>query len=175
MIPARRWRGLALTAVVAADVVVGLVAALTSPDVLLIAVPLLVALTGRAAFAPEGWAPHLLVLTQVGAYAMATTTPGSAVEWAVAVLTALCVLATHLAFALLAAWPPRAPLPSDTAARTATAFASLGAVAALGGTVGGLVQATPDVWAAWLVPLAVLALGALLWALRDAYLPRVGR
>lgn len=175
MIPARRWRGLALTVVVAADVAVGLVVAVTSPDILILVVPLLVAFTARAAFAPEGWAPHLLVLTQVGAYAMATTTPAAAVEWAVAVLTALCVLATHLAFALLAAWPPRAPLPSDTAGRTATAFASLGAVAALGGTVGGLLQATPDAWAAWLVPLAVLALATLLWALRDTYLPRVGR
>ncbi len=175
MIPSRRWRTLALTAVLVADLVVALVVALASPDILVLVVPLLLAFTARASFAPEGWAPHLLVLTQLGSYAMAVTAPASGLEWVVAVLTGLCVLATHLALALLAAWPPRAPLPRTTAARTATAFGSLGALTAAGGIVAALVQSTPDSWAAWLVPLAVIGLALLLWALRDAYRPRVGR
>lgn len=175
MIAARRWRGLAVAAVAAADVVVVLVVTLASPDTTLLVAPLLLAFTVRAAFAPEGWAPHLVVLTQVGGYAMAVGTPGSAFDWAVAVLTALAVLATHLCLSLLAAWPPRAPLPAATAQRTATGFAVLGALAVLGGLVAALVQATPDSWAAWLVPLAVAALAALLWALRGTYRLGIGR
>jgi hypothetical protein len=175
VIPARRWRGLALAAVVAADLVVVLVVTLASPDVTLLAAPLLLAFTVRAAFAPEGWAPHLLVLTQVGGYAMAVTAPGTALDWAAAALTALAVLGTHLCLSLLAAWPRRAALPTATAQRTATAFAVLGSLAVLGGLVAALVQRTPDTWAAWLVPLAVAAVATLLWALRGSYLPRVGR
>ena len=125
MIPASRWRRLALAGVSAADVLVVLVVAVSSPDILLVVVPLLVALTVRAGFAPEGWAPHGLVLAQVGSYAAAVELTRTGVEWASAVLVAVAVLASHLALTLLAAWPPRAGLPRDTANRTTTAFAAL--------------------------------------------------
>ncbi len=175
MIPATRWRRLAFSVVVLADLLVVLVLALAGPDVLPLAVPLLVVFTARAVFAPEGWAPHLLVLAQVGSYAMVSSTPAAVLDWAVVVLTALAVLATHLALSLLAAWPPRAALPSATAGRTATAFASLGGLAVAGGLAGALAGRTPDTWAGWLVPAAVAATAGLLWVLRSAYRPGVGR
>ncbi len=169
MIPATRWRRLALSVVVVAGVVVSLVVALTSPDVLLIAAPLLVGLTARSVFVPEGWASHGVVLTQVGAYAFAVDGTRTGFDWAAAVLVALAVLATHLSFALLAAWPPRAALPRQTAARTTTAFGVLGSLAVLAGLVGFVATSTPDTWAAWLVPAATLAMAGLLLLLRAPY------
>jgi sterol desaturase/sphingolipid hydroxylase (fatty acid hydroxylase superfamily) len=132
-------------------------------------VPLLLVLTVRGAFVPEGWAPHGLLLTQVGSYAMAVGTTVSGVDWATAVVVALAVLATHLSLSLLAAWPPRAPLPRETLARTTTAFGVLGSVAVAAGLVGALAGATPDSWAAWLVPAAVIALAVLLFVVRGPY------
>lgn len=175
MIPATRWRRLALAGVAAADLLVVLVVAVSSPDILLVVVPLLVALTVRAGFAPEGWAPHGLVLAQVGSYAAAVELTRTGVEWASAVLVAVAVLASHLALTLLAAWPPRAGLPRDTANRTTTAFAALASVAVVAGLVGALASGTPVTWAAWLVPVAVAGLAGLLWLLRGAYQPGPGR
>jgi hypothetical protein len=175
VIAATRWRRLVLAVVALADVVVTLVVAVGSPDILIVVVPLLLALTVRAAFVPEGWAPHGLVLAQAGSYAMAVGAVRTGVDWAAAVLVALAVLATHLGLALLAAWPPRAALPRETANRTATAFGALGSVAVLAGVVGALATATPVAWAAWLVPAAVAALAVVLWLLRGSYDPRPGR
>lgn len=175
MIPATRWRRLALGVVVTADVLVTLVVAVSSPDILVVVVPLLLGLTVRGAFVPEGWAPHGLVLSQAGSYAMAVDVTRTGVDWASAVLVALAVLASHLALTLLAAWPPRAALPHATANRTVTAFAALGSVAVVAGLVGALATGTPVSWAAWLVPAAVVGLAGLLWALRDAYQPGLGR
>ncbi len=169
MIPATRWRRTAVAVVAVAGVAVSLVVALTSPDVLLIAAPLLVGLTARSVFAPEGWAPHGVVLTQVGAYAMAIDGTRTVFDFAAAVLVALAVLATHLSLALLAAWPPRAALPRETAARTTTAFGVLGSLAVLAGLVGVLASSSPDAWAAWLVPAATLAMAGLLVLLRVPY------
>ena len=53
MIAATRWRRLVLAVVALADVVVTLVVAVGSPDILIVVVPLLLALTVRAAFVPE--------------------------------------------------------------------------------------------------------------------------
>jgi hypothetical protein len=175
MIPARRWRGLALGVTAAADAVVVLAVALSTPNLLVFVVLILLALTVRAAFVPEGWAPHGLVFAQIGSYAMAVSAPDDGLGWALAVLTALAVVATHLALTLMAAWPPRAGLPAETASRTATAFAVLGTLAVAAGIVGGLAQATPDSWAAWLVPVGVAALAILLWMLRGPYLRGVLR
>jgi hypothetical protein len=169
VIPATRWRRLVLAVVVAADVLVTLVVAVNSPDILVVVVPLLLVLTVRGALVPEGWAPHGLVLTQVGSYAMAVDTVRTGVDWAAAVLVALAVLATHLGLALRAAWPPRAALPRETANRTTTAFGVLGSVAVVAGLVGALAARTPETWAAWLVPAAVVGLAGLLWVLRGAY------
>lgn len=169
MIPATRWRRLALAVVVAADALVTLVVAVSSPDILLVVVPLLLVLTVRGAFVPEGWAPHGLLLAQVGSYAMAVDATRTGVDWATGVLVALAVLASHLALTLLAAWPPRAGLPRETANRTTTAFAALGSVAVVAGVVGALATGTPVSWAAWLVPAAVAGLAVLLWLLRGAY------
>lgn len=169
MIPATRWRRLALAVVVVADVLVTLVVAVASPDILLVVVPLLLVLTVRGAFVPEGWAPHGLVLAQVGSYAVAVDVTRTGVDWATAVLVALGVVATHLALTLRAAWPPRAALPRETATRTTTAFAALSSVAVVAGLVGALAGGTPVAWAAWLVPVAVIALAALAWLLRGAY------
>jgi hypothetical protein len=169
VIPATRWRRLALAVVVVADLFVTLVVAVNSPDILVVVVPLLLVLTIRGAFVPEGWAPHGLLLGQVGSYAMAVDVTRTGVDWGAAVLVALGVLGTHLAQSLLAAWPPRAGLPRETASRTTTAFAVLGSVAVLAGLVGGLASGSPVTWAAWLVPAAVVGLAALLWVMRGAF------
>lgn len=153
-----------------ADVVITVVVAVLSPDVLLLSVPLLLGLTVRSAFAPEGWAPHGLVLTQLGSYAMASTPPRSALDWSVAVLTAVAVFSTHLATSLLAAWPPRAGLPVATMTRWLTAGAVFGLLAVTAGAVGFVAGTTPDTWAPWLVPAGVAALAGLLWVLRVPYL-----
>jgi hypothetical protein len=166
MIPATRWRRLAVAVVAVGAVLVALVVGMTSPDLLLVAGPLLLGLTLRSAFAPEGWAPHVLVLTEVAAYVLAIDGTRTGVDWAAAVLVALAVLATHLALSLLAAWPSRAPLPRETAGRTTTAFGLLGMLAVLAGVVGALAGSTPDTWAAWLVPASVLTLAGLLLLLR---------
>ncbi len=169
MIAATRWRRLAVAVVSAAGAVVALVVAATSPDSLLVVVPLLLGLTVRSAFLPEGWAPHGLVLTQVGAYTLAINGTRTGIDWAAAVLVALAVLASHLCLGLLAAWPPRAPLPRETAARTSTAFGLLGSLAVLAGVLGALAGSTPDSWAAWLVPASAGALAVLLILLRAPY------
>jgi hypothetical protein len=106
---------------------------------------------------------------------MAVDVTRTGVDWATAVLVAVAVLATHLALTLLAAWPPRAGLPRETATRTTTAFAALASVAVVAGFVGALASGTPVAWAAWLVPAAVVALTVLLWLLRDAYAPGLRR
>ncbi len=159
MIPAARWRAVALAVVVLADLVVlGVVTTLTV-GLLLVAALLLAAATLWGLLRPGGWGALALVLTQVGLVATAGHSPETAADWALAAVAAIAVCATHLTLSLLGAWPVRAALPTPTALRWLSQAAFLAWAAILAAGLGAVAARTPLGAGPW-----VLAAGLLLLA-----------
>ncbi len=172
MIPARRWRRVAATVVVVADLVVlGVVASLLTGLVPFVAVGLLGA-TVWGLWRPGGWGAFALVLSQALGVAVAGHSPTTTVDWALACVAAIAVCATHLALSLLAAWPVRAALPTATAWRWArqAAFLAWAAIAAAG--LGALASATPTGLGPWILAAGLALVAAVTAHLRLAGQPR---
>lgn len=161
MTPARRWRRAAAGVVLAADVLLLLTAAVTAPVPALALVVPLAAVTLWALRGPAGWGAVWLLAGQVltvGLSGVLALGPGG---WALAALSGLLVLATHLSLALLAAFPPGAGLPAATLRRWAGQGALLGAGGGGTALAGFVATGSPTTWGLPVVTAATLALAAL--------------
>ncbi len=156
MIPARRWRRTAVGVVVAADVVLVLLGAAALPGFVPFAVPVLVGATVWGLLRPGGWGALALVVTQVLAVGIPRAAPESLPDWALAAVAAAAVLVTHLALALLAAFPPGAALPVPTLRRWARQAGLLGTLGGVAAGVGLLAGSTPAAWGPWVLAAAFL-------------------
>ncbi|MEO7422181.1 MAG: hypothetical protein ABIU87_07290 [Ornithinibacter sp.] len=159
MIPAARWRTVALAVVVLADLVVLGVVTTLMLGLLAVAALLLAAVTTWGLLRPGGWGALALVLTQVAVVATAGHSPETAADWALAAVAAIAVCATHLTLSLLGAWPVRAALPTPTALRWLSHAAFLAWSAILAAGLGALASRTPLDAGPW-----VLAVGLILLA-----------
>jgi hypothetical protein len=167
MIPATRWRRAAGGAVVAADLVLVLLGGAVLPGFVPYAVVLLAGATFWGLLRPGGWGGFALVLAQVLAIGVPRGVPATVGEWGVAVVSATAILLTHLALALLAAWPAGAALPRETAARWLRQGGGLVLTAVGAGALGVAGTSTPVAWGPWLLAVALVllaAVGATLWA-----------
>ncbi|MGG5260892.1 hypothetical protein [Phycicoccus avicenniae] len=161
MTPARRWRRGAVGVVVAADVLMLLLAALTQPWTgVVLALPL-AALTFWALRAPAGWGALLLLVGQVLTVGLSGILALGLAGWALAAVAGLLLLVTHLALALLAAFPPGAGLPSATLRRWAGQAAVLAAGGAAVAVAGFVATRSPTSWGLPVLAAATVALAAL--------------
>lgn len=166
MIPAVRWRRSAQAMVVVADIVLLLIVVAQRPGGLPFALPLFVGATAWALLRPGSSGSLTLVVVQVFTVGTSRTVPASVTDWAVAAVAAALVLVTHLALALLAAWPPGAALPRTTATRWGRQAGLLAAVGGVAALVGSFATATPVGWGPWVGALALLAVAGtttLIW------------
>lgn len=159
MIPAERWRPPAVGIVVGAALLVVLVGAAVRPVSVLFAVPALLVSLWWALRRPGGWGALALLVVEVLLLAAFLDAPGSVTDWAVAALCGVALLGTHLALALLAAWPPRAALPAATARRWLLQGAVLAAAGGVAAFLGVLGSVTPVAWGPWVGAGALLAVG----------------
>ena len=149
MIPATRWRRVAQGVVVAATVLVALSGAALHPELLPLAAGPLALATWWAVRRPGGWGPLALLVVDVFHLAVTRGAPETVTDWALAAVCGAALLATQLACALLAAWPPRAALPTATARRWLTQGGVLAAATGAAAVVGVLGTATPVSWRPW--------------------------
>lgn len=166
MTPAGRWRPVAVLGIVAADVLLLLLTALSLPrTAAVLAVPVALA-TAWALRRPGRWGASILLLLQVLLVLVSGGPPADVGGWAAAAVAAALVLSTHLALALLAAFPPGAALPASTRRRWSVQGGLLAASGAAVALLGTLATNTPASWGLALVTLAVAALAttaALVW------------
>lgn len=161
MTPARRWRRGAAGVVVAADLLLLLLAGLTEPRTpLALALPLAV-LTAWALRRPGGWGPLTLLVGQALTVGTSGVLALGVAGWALSAVAAALVLATHLTLALLAAFPPGAPLPRPTLRRWATQGGLLATGGAATALAGVLATRTPSSWGLLVLTLALAALTVL--------------
>lgn len=168
MIRNRTWRSMAISAVLAADLVVLLVAGSVLPGFVPFALGALLLATVWALRRPSGWGPFALLVVQVLVVAVPGATPDSALGWAFTAGAAAAVVVTHLALTVLGSWPRRADLPRATVARWAGQAAVLvwAGIAAAG--LGALATATPMAWGPWLGAVALVFVAVVIWQVRVA-------
>jgi hypothetical protein len=162
------WRGAAVGVVVAADVAVVLAGGSGVPGFIPFSAAAVVVATLAALRRPGGWGALLLLVVQVLAATVLWDVPNDVLDWSLAAAASVAVVGTHLALALLAAWPVRADLPRATVTRwlqQGAVLTLLGVVAAL---VGALASRTPVGWGPFVGMLALALLAALAWTVRLA-------
>lgn len=158
MIPATRWRRLAVAVVVCCDLVVLAVVASSGVAFIAFTAVLIAATTAWGLLRPGGWGALALVLSQVAVLATAGHSPQAAADWALAAGAAIAVCATHLTLSLLGAWPTRAALPTATALRWLSQGAFLAWAAILAAGLGALATRTPLGAGPWLLALGLALL-----------------
>lgn len=167
-VESRTWRRAAVATVVAADVVVLLAGGSTIAGFMPFAGAALAVSTALAVRRPGGIAALLLLVVQVGAATVPARVPGDLLSWALAAAVGAAVLATHLALALLAAWPVRAALPRETLQRWLVQGASLALLGVAAAGLGAVLSLTPSAWGPWVAAGAIALVAAMAWTVRGA-------
>lgn len=165
-VESRTWRRAAVGVVVAADVVVILAGGATLITFVPFAAGALLLCTLLALRRPGGHAASVLLLVQVLAATVPARVPDEVLDWALAAAVGAAVVSTHLALALLAAWPVRAVLPRATLARWGGQAAVLALVGIGGALLGLAATVTPMGWGPWMAPLALGLLAVLGFTVR---------
>ena len=173
-VPSRRWRGTAAGIVCLSGAVVVLVGGSATVGIMAFTAVPVALVTVWALRAPSGWGALTLLVVQALAALVPWGVPRSTVDWALAAAAGCAVLATHLCLSLLAAWPVRADLPRQTAARWLRQGAVLSLLTVLAAGLGLLMSTTPTAWGPFVAASALIVIAALAWVVRIATRRRVG-
>lgn len=165
-IESRTWRRAAVGVVVAADVVVVLAGGASLLTFVPFSAGALLLVSVLALRRPGGHAAGVLLVVQVLAATVPSGVPDGALDWALAAAVGAAVISTHLALALLAAWPVRAVLPRATLVRWGRQTAVLALVGIVGALLGLAATVTPTSWVPWVVPPALGLLAVLGFTVR---------
>ncbi|MFQ6172969.1 hypothetical protein ACK8HX_15265 [Oryzobacter sp. R7] len=167
-VESRTWRRTAVATVVVADVVVLLAGGAAIAGFVPFAAGALALFTLLALRRPGGHAALGLLLVQVLAATVPSGAPGDLRGWALAAAVGTAVLATHLALALLAAWPVRAALPRETLRRWLAQGAALTLLGVAAAGAGAALSLTPSAWGPWVAAGALALVAAMAWTVREA-------